>query len=71
MDRLESNAKSRQDNANKDLNNEALPDKIDRLERRSSNNYVHDNIKLNKTLIDRNAKDIRKEVRLIELEDNI
>lgn len=72
MDRLESNAKSRQDNANKDLNDkELLPNKVDKLERRSSNSYVHDNIKLNKTLIDRNAKDIRKEVRLIELEDNI
>lgn len=70
MDRIENNAKSRHSKASADIEDIWNPedDKHLRVIRRSSDKYIEDNIKLNKTLIDRNGKDIRVEVKKIKLE---
>ena len=67
MERVERNAKSRSTNAQKDIYN---PDNMENstLHRRASDEYIDDNIKLNKTLIDKNSEDIRKDVNKVQLE---
>lgn len=67
MVRVEGNAKSRKENAIKNMGEIKSPRDLT-LHRRASDEYVKDNIKLNETLIDRNSKDIRRDVRIVKLE---
>lgn len=70
INRLEDNAQSRQNNAMEKLEYKNIKyNQIDRIERRTSNNYIDDNKKLNETLIDRKAQDIRRKVRKVKLDD--
>lgn len=71
MNRLSNNAISRQKKLSKELANSDYDSYIDpRIIRRREERYIPDNEKLNKTLIDKNAKDIRKEVRKIKADNN-
>lgn len=69
LDRLKTNATSRYTNAIKELEkNEIIMYQEEKISRRSSDEYIDDNIKLNNALINRNADDIRKDVRKVKLE---
>lgn len=69
LDRLENNAFSRYTNAIKQLeDNDIIFYQNEKIENRSNDSYVDKNIKLNKTFIDRNAQDVRTEVKKVKLQ---
>lgn len=69
IDRLESNALSRYTNAIKQLeDNDIIFYQSEKIENRANNDYIDKNIKLNKAFIDRNAPDIRNDVKRIKID---
>lgn len=70
LDRLENNALSRYTNAIKQLEeNDIILYQNEKIVNRSDDNYMNKNVKLNKVLIDRNAPDIRSEIRKTKLNE--
>lgn len=70
LDRLENNLQSRYTNAIKQLeDNDIILYQNEKIAMRVDDEYIDSNIKLNKTLVDRAAKDIRANVRKEKLEE--
>lgn len=68
LDRLENNALSRYANAIKQLeDNDIIFYQNEKIENRANDNYIDKNIKLNKAFIDRNAPDIRNDVKKVKI----